>query len=356
MFKAGPIERGVGAAAILSASLGIGATALAKSTNNHEPPGPSTRILGTGQWPEAPVSELANLIPPTGFPVRSAASPPAASTEVLGNTPPAGREEPRSLASRLWLAGFSALITLPGYALALRRGTPPEGRSENPIFKALDRLYPESHYFPNNRATWISSAFTSTALFGLGVLQAASSGASLASALATQAVVGVYALGAATLALHALGNKSRPPLSSFDKVCMTGALCGLGTFVAASLSRLGYLPAVDLPLTSIGIGLGLAVRALALTPLTREFIRCGRGASEPSENGEPKSLPALGAHLFWNAAIIVNLANLPSLASEAAIVPLGMTALNLVCLAAGIWAWNRIRKAAVSNSAVVITR
>lgn len=142
--------------------------------------------------------------------------------------------------------------------------------------------------------------------FGLGMLQALSAKASVLSALSSQAVVGVYAMGASVLAVHALVNGKASTLKPTDKLCLAGALCGVAAFVGASLSRFGYLPPSSLPLEGIGIALGLTVRALALTPLTREFISCGRQAFDPQNTQHSKSIPSLASHFFWNGAIVLN--------------------------------------------------
>jgi hypothetical protein len=331
--RAGP------AATLLSAAIGLGACSLAKASSGQEQVASPISIRMGEEKPPAPPTDLGMLTPPARNAEQGSTRPGIAASTMGAPV------EKELKATHAWLAALSAFITIPGYVLALRRGTSPERREKNPIFRALDRIYPETQYFANNRATWIASGVNSAALFGLGMLQALSAKASLLSALSSQAVVGVYALGASVLAAHAIANGKASTLKPTDKLCLAGALCGVAAFVGASLSRFGYLPPSSLPLEGIGIALGLTVRALALTPLTREFISCGRHAFDPQSAQHSKSIPSLASHFFWNGAIMLNLLNLPSFISKAAIVPVGMTCMNMVTFAAGIWAWRRLRSA-----------
>lgn len=233
------------------------------------------------------------------------------------------------------LAILSCLITLPGYALALRRGTPLEKREHNPIYRMMETISPDPMFFPNNRATWIASAANSSALFGLGMLQSLSQGQSFGSALASLAVIGVYGVGAAALAWNSLRHGRGFEMSGIDKACLTGSLIGVATLLWSGFTRAGILPPVNMPLEMFGIVTALAVRTLALTPLVREFLVCARA---PNPEKLLRGFPNLAPHALWTAPVLLNLLNPQILASKAAIVPVVVSIQGAICLAVGSWA------------------
>lgn len=270
----------------------------------------------------------------------------------VGSPPPTPDD---NLARKTIVSALSGLFALGGYAVSIHRGTPKEKRQSSMLTRVCESLFPETPFFPNNKASWLMSTLNSSSLFLLGMLSSLQSGQSMASSLLSMAVVGIYAAGAGWLCVNGFKYGGEFKMSPTDKGCLVGGSIGLGTFLYCGLARLGVVPAVDAPLELIGIGAGLLTRSLALFPLVREFVTCVRNARLRASTGleaegrKDLSLPSLSAHIFWNAAIMLNLANLTTFFSKAAIVPLGMTMQNWICIGAAIWAHWQVRKLSRSD-------
>lgn len=279
-----------------------------------------------------PEIQLAQLDVEKRSPVAEAASKPT----LPAHTATAVKDEASWKA--IALAALSCLITVPGYALALRRGTPHEKREQNPIYRLMDSISPDKIFFPNNRATYIASTANSSALFGLGMLQSLSQGQSFGTALASLAVIGIYGLGSAALASNAVRHGRGFEMSTGDKVCLSGSLLGVTALVWSGLTRAGVFPPVHMPLEMFGIVTALAVRTLALTPLVREFFACARAPHpEKLERGFPNLVP----HIFWTTPVLLNLLNPQILATKAGIVPVVVSVQGAILLGIGTWARNK---------------
>jgi len=272
---------------------------------------------------------------------------PKGEHQVDAPPPPPLKEE--HLVRKVVVSTLSALFALGGYISCIHRGTPKERRQESLLTRACESLFPETPYFPNNRASWLMSTLNSSSLFLLGVLTATQAGQSTTSGILSMAVVGIYALGAGWLFANGQKFGSKVEIHPTDKKCLVGGLIGLGIFVYSGLAHLGRVPAINAPLELIGIGVGLATRSFAIYPLFREFRAAVSHARAHSElgvkvEGKDRPLPSLGAQLFWNAAIWLNLLNLENFHSISAIVPVGMTIQNFVLVTTGLWAHYQVKK------------
>ena len=331
----------LGAAALLS-----GADLAAQNTDPLTlPPAPIKRIESERRSPPEFFRKSDAAFPEHWAKPEAAASPaPSGRIVPIVTPPPANTDD---LGRKSFISGVSALLALGGYALSIHRGTPKEQRQNSLITRACESLFPETPFFPNNKASWLMSTLNSSSLFLLGVLGAVQSGQSLVSSALSMAVVGIYAAGAGWLCANGFKYGGEFKMHPTDKKCLIGGCIGLGTFIYCGLSRMGIVPAVDAPLEIIGMAVGLFTRGMAISPLFREFRSCVKTAranaeAAPGSEVNERALPSLGSHVFWNAAIMLNLANLASFSTKAAIVPIGMTIQNWILIGTAAWAYRQV--------------
>jgi hypothetical protein len=309
-------------------------------------PPPSNAAWGDAVLPEIAKSTAASSANSEFESVLAQLAPasPISDRKSADNSPTANKLEEANWKT-ISLSILSCLMALPGYALAFRRGTPIEKRENNLVYRALDAITPDPTFFPNNRATWIASAANSSALFGLGMLQALSQGQPFGAALTSLSVIGMYGLGAMALAYNSLRHGRSFEMSAVDRTCLIGGLVGVGTLMWSGLTRAGLLPPVGMPLDMFGIVTALTVRSIALVPLLREFFVCARTSDPDKLRG---GFPNLASHAFWVAPVLLNMLNPQALASKAGIVPIVVSIQGAICLTVGSWAYRKFTSRAAA--------